>query len=128
MPNKIVVLDDEEDVLAVVKTILTIYKYECYPIKQWEKLKATVSEINPDLILMDVRLVGKDGRALCNMLKSDSSSALIPIILFSSMKNIDTLCNDCNAIDYIRKPFYVKEFLQKISMYIPSPSVAVSVA
>lgn len=124
MPFKIVVLDDQEDIIAVVKTILTIYKYECYPVKHWEKLTATVSEVNPDLVLMDVRLLGKDGRTFCKLLKADNSTSLIPIILFSSLKNVDTLCNDCNAIDYIRKPFQVKDFLNKIRAYMPSPPMA----
>ena len=123
MSFKILVLDDEEDILSVVNTILTIYKYECYPIKEWEKLHVTVNDVKPDLILMDVRLVGNDGRTLCKLLKADDSTSMIPIILFSSLKNVDTLCNDCNAIDYIRKPFEVKEFLNKIKSHISTSPV-----
>ena len=117
MRLKILVLDDDQDILNVINTILSIYKYDCIPVKEWKTLHEKVLTHMPDLILLEINLAGKDGRELCYLLKNDARISFIPIILFSNSEGVTKIFNDCKAVDFVKKPFEVKDLLDKIKKH-----------
>jgi DNA-binding response OmpR family regulator len=60
--NKILVVDDDPDILTLVETILTMHNFSVKAILKWECIDNSLSNFKPDLVLLDVSLSGADGR------------------------------------------------------------------
>lgn len=98
-------VDDEVDILHVVKRILTRNNFTVVTISQWQIVFETVQTFTPDLILLDVNLNGADGREICTQLKSSKETENIPVILFSDNYNSIHNLRDCKPDAIIAKPF-----------------------
>ena len=116
--NKILVVDDDADILILVKTILTMNNFAVEAISRWEKLDNTIVNFQPDLILLDVSLVGADGRDLCKKMKQELATQHIPVILFSANADMGKYIQDCQAEAFIAKPFEISNLLQTIRLYL----------
>ena len=119
MRKKILIIDDEQDLVSVVKLRLKANNFlvsEAFTAK--EGLKK--AEEKPDLILLDILLPDSDGYQVCQRLKSNSKTQDIPIIIFtaSSLKDLAKKAIDAGAIDYLIKPFEPKDLLEKINKAI----------
>jgi DNA-binding response OmpR family regulator len=85
--KRILVVDDEVDILFVIKMILTNNGFDVQTIPKWENMGQSILNFFPNLILLDVSLSGADGRDLCNKLKAAKATQHIPVILFSAHYN-----------------------------------------
>lgn len=103
--KKILVVDDEIDILAVVKIILNNHNFEVETLSKWENIPHAIQSYSPDLILLDVSLGGADGREICKKLKDDKATQKIPIILFSAHFDLVNNLKGCKADAVITKPF-----------------------
>lgn len=103
--KKILVVDDDTDILLVVKLILTNKDFDVETLSNWQHITARIDAYQPDLILLDVALGGADGRDICIELKNRKSTSDIPIILFSANYNLINNLRGCNANAIISKPF-----------------------
>lgn len=72
----------------------------------------------PDLILLDIRMSGRDGSEICKRLKSVDATRAIPIIIFSASKDTERIARDAGADDFIAKPFDMDQLVEKIERYI----------
>jgi two-component system response regulator VicR len=72
--------------------------------------------IHPDLILLDVRIVGykKRGNEICAEIRKQYPPEKLPVILVSAESDIETLAAGCGANGYIRKPFDITELSNSI--------------
>ncbi|MEO6637438.1 MAG: response regulator, partial [Ginsengibacter sp.] len=68
--DKILVIDDDEDILKVVKMILTLKGYKVETECRWEETFNKIESFNPDLILLDIMLGSEDGRNVSKRIKS----------------------------------------------------------
>ena len=111
MPKKILLIDDDPDLLNAVKMILESKNYEVAAafggIEGLEKAKT----VKPDLIVLDVMMPDKDGYSVCKELKSDPQLSKIPVILLTGVvSHISTtrftqqMGMETEADDYIDKP------------------------
>jgi two-component system, OmpR family, response regulator VicR len=116
--NKILVVDDDADILMLVKTILTMNKFEVEAISRWEKLDHSINNFKPDLVLLDVSLIGADGRDLCKKMKQEAATQHIPVILFSANADMGNYIQDCKAEAFIAKPFELSHLLKTIRLYL----------
>lgn len=114
--KKILVVDNEESILEALQFILVDagYKAETYTKIGVSKIK----KILPDLILLDVRLTGKDGGEMARELKSDKDTKSIPIILISASSVDMRSIKNYGADDYIQKPFDMDFLLKKVKSYV----------
>ena len=112
--NKILVVDDDLDILTLVKMTLDIHGFDAAVLSRWENIDIAVKNIEPDLILLDVSLNGADGREICKKLKSQKTTQHIPVILFSANIDMETTIGDCHAQAFILKPYELNNFLQII--------------
>ena len=103
--KKILVVDDEVDILAVVKIILSNHNFDVETVSRWENISQTVESYNPDLILLDVSLGGADGRDICKTLKSTKATENIPVILFSARYDLVHDLKGCKPNAVLKKPF-----------------------
>jgi len=117
--KRILVVDDNTDILQIVKIILENYGFEVMVTPKGEEAFAKTDTYNPQLILMDVFISpGMDGREICKTLKANAQTKHIPIILFSAQIKMDDGFRNWGADDFIAKPFEVKELINKIKSHL----------
>lgn len=113
--SKILILDDDMDLLSVVKSLLKKRGYDVWAFANWQKAWENIKKNKPNLILLDVFLKGMDGMDVCKKLKSTSSTRHIPIIMFSSFPNIaESAIDEFGADEFIAKPFEMNDMISKI--------------
>ncbi|HSN08449.1 MAG TPA: response regulator [Hanamia sp.] len=113
--SKILILDDDQDLLSVVKSLLKKNGFDVWAFANWQKAWEDIKRNKPNLILLDVFLKGMDGMDVCKKLKASTLTRNIPVIMFSSYPNIaETAIYEFGADEFIAKPFEVNEMVRKI--------------
>ncbi len=82
----------------------------------WEAIHA-VRVNRPDIILLDLMLPDLDGFGVCEILRRDPATAIIPIIIVSAWASTDSrnLGLELGALDYITKPFSPQELVERVN-------------
>lgn len=116
MPKKILVVEDERQLLKLVTVHLEKEGYEVLPAIDGEEALKTISQTPPDLVVLDIILPGIGGYEVCSKLRAQESTRTIPIIMFTSRGgDLDRAMGfQCGANDYIVKPYNPKVLLEKI--------------
>ncbi|MEO6812740.1 MAG: response regulator [Ginsengibacter sp.] len=115
--SKILVVDDDRDILQLVKTILTMNNFVVEALSRWEEINYAVISFKPDLILLDVSLNGADGRDICKNMRQSKETEFTPVILFSANAEMGNFIQDCHAQAFIAKPFELTNLVQTIISY-----------
>lgn len=119
MRKKILIVDDEPDILRLTVIRLEGLGYEILQAIDSESALELLKKKRPDLILLDLLLPQMQGDELCKKLKSDIKFKDIPIILFTaSIVRVPDKVKEIGAEDYIMKPFEPEELLYKIKKFI----------
>ena len=105
--HHILVVDDEEDLLELVRYKLTTEGYTVSCVASGEDALKAVRKTAPDLIVLDLMLPAVDGLEVCRRLKGDSKTRDIPIIMLTAKgEESDMIAGlEKGADDYISKPF-----------------------
>jgi len=113
---KILVVDDEEDIVALVRMRLETEGYEVIVASDGQQALDTAKKEMPNLIILDLMLPKIDGYKVCRMLKFDERYKKIPIILFTarSQGSDKDLGMEVGADAYLTKPFDSKVLLDNI--------------
>ena len=112
--KKVLVIDDNTDILHLVQMILKNHGFEVLVSPKGGEVVTNTEKFSPQVILLDVFLSGFDGRDICRELKQNPKTKDIPVIMFSAHSKQDII-KECNADDFIAKPFEVKELVEKIN-------------
>ena len=112
--SKILVIDDDLDILSVMEILLSMKGYNVEVTAKGENTFPKIETFKPDLILLDVLISGYDGRVICKQLKSNEETKHIPIIMFSAHPGAAATIADYGANDFISKPFDVDHLLKKV--------------
>lgn len=112
--TKILIVDDDADLLEVMFTLLRGSGYEVKGITEGEEASEAVASFDPHLLILDVWLSGTDGRDICKKLKSEPETRNLPIIMFSAHPKALESVFDAGADDFIAKPFQIQDLLKKI--------------
>lgn len=118
--NKILIVDDDHDILEVVSMLLRRNDYNVMTISRGIYITGSIQTFSPDLILLDVALAGEDGREICSRLKKTEATKDIPVILFSAHYDLVNNIKDCHADGLVTKPFEVSYLLETIRKNIRS--------
>ena len=111
--SKILVVDDDIDILSVMEILLKMKGFEVEVTAKGENTFPKIETFKPDIILLDVLISGQDGRNICRKLKSDNETSRIPVIMFSAHPGAAATIADYGADDFIAKPFDVSKLLTK---------------
>jgi DNA-binding response OmpR family regulator len=112
--SRILVVDDDTDILSVMEILLTMKGFEVEVTTKGENTFPKIASFKPDLILLDVLISGHDGRTICRKLKADNDTMHIPVIMFSAHPGAAATIAEYGADDFISKPFDVANLLQKV--------------
>lgn len=116
MSKKILIVEDEQDILQLVRLYLEKEGYRiCTATTGVEGLKQTKNE-NPDLVILDLMLAEMDGLEVCKRLRADPKTARIPIIMLTAKaEESDTVIGlELGADDYVTKPFSPKALVARV--------------
>ena len=117
---KILLVDDEKDILEILRYNLEKEDYDVYTAKNGVKAIEIAQKIIPDLIILDVMMPEMDGVTACAELRSiDSLKDSIIIFLTARAEDYSQIAGlDAGGDDYISKPIKPKIFLSKIKAYL----------
>ena len=123
MKKTIWVIDDESSILEVIKVLLEEHNYN---VKNFNNpndvLNFSDKEPAPSVICLDLYLSGADGRDLAKKLKKNEFTKKIPLLIMTADVHIDEKSKEALADDFLRKPFSIKDFLDKIDLLIQTSS------
>lgn len=111
----IVIVDDEPDFLTIAETWLAP-KYELVSFCDGSDLLSHLDTLEPDLLILDVRLPGLDGFKLCRRIRADRRFQGLPILfLTASHSDLDFFRNlEVGGTSYLTKPVSRKELLARV--------------
>ncbi len=113
METKIILIDDEPEILSLVKDYLSREGFEILTATNGTDGLKLIKDESPDLVLLDWMLPGMNGLEICRKLRETSS---IPIIMLTAKsEEIDRVLGlEFGADDYVVKPFSLRELLARI--------------
>ena len=113
---KVLVIDDNTGILFSLKQALTFNGYEVYISETFQGVEA-VEKMAPDLLFLDISLVGADGREIARELKGDARTKHIPIVILTAYPNADELAKEAGADDFLSKPFELAQLWEIAAKY-----------
>ncbi|MBS1738125.1 MAG: response regulator [Bacteroidetes bacterium] len=116
--SRILVIDDDVDILSVMEILLTMKGFSVETIANANNAVSKIENYLPDLILLDVLISGFDGRTICKEIKSNHKTSHIPIIMFSAHPGAEATIKDYGADDFIYKPFDVDYLLSRVNIQL----------
>jgi DNA-binding response OmpR family regulator len=114
--KKILIVDDEEDILHFLELVLREKGYEVVTAPGGHEALTRVQIERPDLVLLDIMMPEMDGWEVLKLLRVDEETAAIPVAMLSARTEARDRVQGLQegAIDYICKPFSLQELLSKI--------------
>lgn len=125
-PMRILIVDDEEEVRASMREYLESNGFAITEAADGEEALAKAFTEKPDLLLLDLRLPKVDGYQVCQTLKGNPITSVIPIIMVTALNATLQKVKgiEYGADDYIEKPFDLEELLARIKMVMRRLQVA----
>ena len=126
MAAKVLAVDDEPDVLLIIKTGLEMEGYDVVTATDGEEALASAREEKPDLILLDVMMPKLDGFEVLAKLKEDEATATIPVIMLTGLSDRGKIQKALiSGIQwYVVKPFDFDDLLGKVREALRATGVA----
>ncbi len=114
MNYKILLIDDDVDILKVLKANLGLVGFDVITADSWTEGERLLNHTKPDIILLDVMLPDGDGFSICRTLRKHNPT--LPIILLTAKDKISdkVIGLDSGADDYVVKPFETIELIARI--------------
>ena len=117
MQHKILVVDDETDVLDMLVINLRAADFSVVAVEDGATALKKARTENPSLIVLDLMLPGMSGLEICKVLKSDTATRHIPIIMLTAKgEEVDKIVGfELGADDYVTKPFSPRELILRVN-------------
>ena len=116
----ILIVDDTSKNIELLGTILDREGYDISAAMTGGQALATLHEIEPDLILLDVMMPDMDGYEICRRIKSDISRKDIPVIFLTAKTETEDIVTGFTAggVDYILKPFHPEVLTARVRTHV----------
>jgi len=119
MAKRILVIDDDDDILEILNIVFQENGYEIVLSNSGEAAEH-IRVINPDIVLLDVRIVGspKTGAEICKEIKSQYDIKHLPVMLISAETDLSIIAGECGADAYIAKPFDIFDLISQVKEFL----------
>jgi two-component system alkaline phosphatase synthesis response regulator PhoP len=116
MRKKILIVDDDSELIELLSFNLKKAGFAIGTARDGVEALRKACSIAPDLILLDVMLPELDGFAVCEILRRDSATAPIPIILLTALSGElgRVVGLGCGANEYLTKPFSPQQVITRV--------------
>ncbi|MEN4905090.1 HAMP domain-containing sensor histidine kinase [Luteimonas sp. TWI1437] len=118
--GRILVVDDQPANLRVVSSLLSRHGYEVTTAADGAEALALLSDLRPDLLLLDMLMPNMDGFALLGEIKQIPELLRLPVVFLTVAQDRDLLLRafDAGAVDYVTKPFMPEELLARVNAHV----------
>jgi DNA-binding response OmpR family regulator len=120
----IMVVDDEEDIIALIQKILTKEGHTVITARDGKEALQKLKEIKPDLILLDIMMPGMSGYQVCKMIKQSNETHSITVAMLTVKADDEDkirALENSGADWYFTKPIDVKRFARSIEWLLKNP-------
>jgi DNA-binding response OmpR family regulator len=116
MLAKILVIDDEKDIVSLLRYHLEKAGFQCFEGMDGAIALRLIREHHPDLLILDLMLPGMDGLEICRQLRQDAATARLPILMLTAKaEEVDRVVGlEVGADDYVVKPFSPRELVARV--------------
>ncbi|NLD06234.1 MAG: response regulator transcription factor [Synergistaceae bacterium] len=120
MVEKILIADDEENLVEFIGRALRKHGYKVISAYDGDNALFLMGEELPDLVILDLMMPLMDGWEVCRRAKSDPATRDIPVIMLTARSSTDDAVQglDLGADDYMRKPFSLDELLARVRVLL----------
>lgn len=120
MAKKILIVDDEPDIVESIKFRLELENFECIEAHDGEDALLKAKKENPDIILLDIMLPLMNGYKVSRLLKFDELYKDIPIIMLTAKAQEEDikLGEETGADEYVPKPFDMETLVVLVKKYL----------
>jgi DNA-binding response OmpR family regulator len=121
MPKKkILIADDKEDILTLLKDFLTGHDFEVKVLKESKDILVEITAFKPDLILLDLLMPDLGGFEICEILNKNLQTREIPVIIITGFGDLVDVkkAYSLGAVGYFVKPFSLADLFAKITKTI----------
>jgi two-component system phosphate regulon response regulator PhoB len=114
--HKVLVVEDDEDILELVRYNLAKEGYQVTCAGSGEEALDRVRSKRPDLVVLDLMLPGIDGLEVCKLLKKDPKTEHVPVVMLTAKgEEADVVAGlELGADDYVTKPFSPRVLIARI--------------
>lgn len=116
--KKILIVDDDDDILEALSIIIESGGYEVLMAKRGDEAIEKTFSYLPDLIILDLFLPGIDGKEIAKIIKNNKKTKTTPIILISAHATVKKAAKELIVDDFLPKPFTGASVLTKIKNLI----------
>ncbi len=109
MDKHILIVDDNTELLQLYRDLLEPEGYQLTTLADAGNIILKLKELQPDVVLLDFILDGINGGELCHQIKSDPSTAHIPVIFLTAHPRVLASLGNYGWDDFIVKPFEIEE-------------------
>ena len=120
MTPVVLVVDDDEDNIRIISTILLARGYEVRLARDGRGAIESIRQQRPDLVLLDVMMPGMDGMQVLDAIRADPRMTSLPVILVTAKTEDQDLLEGyrAGAQYYVTKPFTSRQLLYAISLVL----------
>jgi two-component system phosphate regulon response regulator PhoB len=117
LKKKVLIIENDHDIRDIVEYILGEQGFTTMSMPELVGL-ADIIPFEPDVILLDEFINSLPGHRLCRKIKQVPALATVPVIILSTANEIELIATECDANDYIRKPFDVHDMVEKVARIV----------
>lgn len=118
MSSRILIIEDDSDIMNVLQNILIINNYEVSAITGTNDILEDIRKYRPKLVITDYLLNGMNGGKICQTIKSSPEFCELPVLLLTAHFSFARLHGNFGFDALIRKPFEIRELLNIVKTFI----------
>lgn len=117
--NRILVLDDDRNILDILDEALTYEEFEVKTAMDIKSFFSLMDDYQPNLVLIDYLLQGINGGEVCHQIKTEEETRKVPVILMSAYPRVFESLGTYGCDEFIAKPFDLYSLIDKVKSYMP---------
>lgn len=118
MAKNILIVDDQSDILDVLKEALEMEGYNVTTLSYTEDILHSANEFHPDLVMLDFLLAGINGGEHCHFLKVNPLTSHIPVVMMSGYPRVLESLGNYGADAFIAKPFDLEQITSTVKQLL----------
>lgn len=124
MPHRILIADDEPNIVASLEYLMRKCDYEVRVARDGDEALQLAETFRPDLVLLDVMMPRRSGFEVCRLLRANPALRLVRIVMLSARgRDVEVGKGLALGADaYVTKPFSTRELVAKVRELLPQPA------
>jgi len=118
MSKKLLICDDDRDIVEMLEIVLDESGYEIITETDSKRVLELISNIRPQLVLMDLWMPVISGDEILKRMRKDKNISSIPVVIMSAAQDGKAVALKAGANGYIPKPFDIDRLLQRVNEFI----------